>query len=250
MPASIRGGTLLLAFVGLVTMGSGTGVSYADDAAPLILRVDKSNISGVEDALSWATAYRDIQPAIEQAQVLGAHEIWVANGFYGEYRIYNGSATAHVVTGADGAILDNFVVRVVRGDVGAGMHNKDVSPIVRNCLFTDNIAVKAGEGENPGNHSADQDGDGQIALTELLRIIQFFNSGGFHCADDPGTSEDGFAPGPGMGHACPPHSSDYDGGHDWAINLTELLRLIQFFNSGGHHGCPGAATEDGFCPGP
>jgi len=31
------------------------------------------------------------------------------------------------------------------------------------------------------------------------------------------------------------------------INLTELLRLIQFFNMGGYYACPGENTEDGFC---
>jgi hypothetical protein len=31
--------------------------------------------------------------------------------------------------------------------------------------------------------------------------------------------------------------------------LTELLRLIQFFNSGGYSHCPASATEDGYCPG-
>jgi hypothetical protein len=31
--------------------------------------------------------------------------------------------------------------------------------------------------------------------------------------------------------------------------LTELLRLIQFFNIRGYHPCPGIGTEDGFCPG-
>ena len=35
---------------------------------------------------------------------------------------------------------------------------------------------------------------------------------------------------------------------DWEINLSELLRLIQFFNSGGYHRC--LEGEDGFCPGP
>jgi hypothetical protein len=28
------------------------------------------------------------------------------------------------------------------------------------------------------------------------------------------------------------------------------LRLIQFFNVGAYHICPGQATEDGFCTGP
>ncbi len=98
------------------------------------------------------------------------------------------------------------------------------------------------EGEVSSFHTADQNNNTVIELSELLRIIQFFNSGGFHC--QPGT-EDGYAPGPGD-QTCPRHASDYNP-HDWRISLSELLRLIQFFNSGGYRTCGG--TEDGFCPG-
>lgn len=98
-------------------------------------------------------------------------------------------------------------------------------------------------------HTADQNGDHQIILSELLRVIQFFNSGGYHCAEPPESTEDGYAPGPDSAHqACTPHTSDYNL-QDWLINLSELLRVIQFFNSGGYHACPGEATEDGFCVG-
>ena len=76
-------------------------------------------------------------------------------------------------------------------------------------------------------------------------MIQFFNSGGFHC--QAGT-EDGYAAGPGADHSCAQYSSDYNT-HDWQINLSELLRVIQFFNSGGYHHCPGEGTEDGYCVG-
>jgi hypothetical protein len=57
-------------------------------------------------------------------------------------------------------------------------------------------------------------------------------------------------PGPGN-TACAPHASDYNP-QDWLIALSELLRIIQFFNSGGYHACPAAIppTEDGYCPGP
>jgi len=41
-------------------------------------------------------------------------------------------------------------------------------------------------------HSADRDQDHKISLSELLRMIQFYNLDGLHCA--PGT-EDGYAPG-------------------------------------------------------
>ena len=37
---------------------------------------------------------------------------------------------------------------------------------------------------------------------------------------------------------------------DYLIYLSELLRVIQFYNAGGYHACPGQNTEDGYCPGP
>ena len=103
-----------------------------------------------------------------------------------------------------------------------------------------------GEGEELPPHSADQDGNGQISLPELLRVIQFFNIGEYHC-DVAG--EDGYNPGPGD-RSCQPHASDYSP-QDWVINLSELLRLIQFFNMGGYHPCPDdPESEDGYCAGP
>jgi hypothetical protein len=100
-----------------------------------------------------------------------------------------------------------------------------------------------GEGEvvHSGNHSADQNGDFEITLSELLRVIQFYNSARYGC--DAG-GEDGFAPG-ATDEACAPHASDYSP-QDWRILLTELLRLIQFYNSGGFAPC--LEGEDGFCP--
>jgi hypothetical protein len=105
-----------------------------------------------------------------------------------------------------------------------------------------------GEGQPPAVHSADQNGDGAINLTELLRVIELFNLHGLHCATPPASTEDGYAPGPGGDQGCPPHASDYSP-QDWQINLTELLRLIQIYNMRGYHACPADGTEDGYCPG-
>lgn len=95
------------------------------------------------------------------------------------------------------------------------------------------------------DHTADQNGNGVITLSELLRVIQFYNSNGLHC--QAGT-EDGYAPGPGD-TSCAAHASDYNP-QNWIVSLSELLRVIQFYNSAGYIPCPGAtpATEDGFCP--
>ena len=94
-------------------------------------------------------------------------------------------------------------------------------------------------------HKADQDGDWSISLPELLRIIQLYNIGSYHC--DASTS-DGYSPGPGES-ACDPHDADYNPA-DWIVSFTELLRVIQFYNSpyAVYHLLEG--TEDGFAPGP
>ncbi len=107
-----------------------------------------------------------------------------------------------------------------------------------------------GEGGPADRHSADFEAPfGAFSLSELLRVIQFFNVGGFCCAVDRNT-EDGYVAEACEARACTPHRSDYDGGADWTISLTELLRAIQIFNSGGYVACPGEDTEDGFCPTP
>jgi len=95
-------------------------------------------------------------------------------------------------------------------------------------------------------HSADTTGTQSIGLSELLRVIQFFSVGEYHCAPAPGDSEDGYQTGPGERH-CPPHASDYNP-QNWSVSLGELLRAIQFFNMDGYHPCDD--SEDGYCPGP
>ncbi len=93
-------------------------------------------------------------------------------------------------------------------------------------------------------HSADTDVNWRISLSELLRVIQLFASREYHCAEG---TEDGFAGGPGP-RDCPPHDSDYGVTQNWRIGLSELLRLIQFFNSRDYH--VDTSAEDGFALGP
>lgn len=64
--------------------------------------------------------------------------------------------------------------------------------------------------ELPSHHSADTNFDSEISLSELLRVIQFFNTGGYSC-DLPGAvtpTEDGYRPGPGD-ESCKRHDTDY-----------------------------------------
>lgn len=102
--------------------------------------------------------------------------------------------------------------------------------------------------EGAGLHSADTSEDNLFSLSELLRGIQLFNIGAYHCATVANPSEDGYRPGSEGPRDCVPHNSDYNP-QNWSISLSELLRLIQLFNSGGYRECLEQNTEDGFCPG-
>jgi hypothetical protein len=103
------------------------------------------------------------------------------------------------------------------------------------------LSPNEGEGTGGTPHSADINGDFTISLSELLRVIQFFNLFALHCS--PGT-EDGYAPLAGD-ESCAPHASDYNP-QDWSINLSELLRMVQFFNADCFVEC--VQGEDGYCP--
>lgn len=117
--------------------------------------------------------------------------------------------------------------------------------------FTIRLGASAGEGEGeptvPLIHTGDFGGDGEFNLSELLRVVQLYNGGtGFSC----GSGEDGFQLGTSGGQTCQPHGADYSGGEpNWKITLTELLRIVQFFNLGGYYRCTNGGSEDGYCPG-
>lgn len=106
--------------------------------------------------------------------------------------------------------------------------------------------TQEGEGQPlPGAHSTDQNGNSVVELGELLRVIQLYNAASYHCGT---LTEDGYAVGPGD-ESCTKHTGDY-AVPDWVLSLSETLRVVQFFNTGGYWPCPEAGTEDGFCPGP
>lgn len=99
-----------------------------------------------------------------------------------------------------------------------------------------------------GFHTADVDTSGDIGLSEVLRVVQLYNASGLHCADPPESTEDGYEPGTDdTQETCEAHDSDYNL-LDWFISLSELLRLIQLYNTSGYSACPEDLTsEDGYC---
>jgi hypothetical protein len=105
------------------------------------------------------------------------------------------------------------------------------------------VSTTEGEGEGENEiHSADQNADGSLNLSEVLRCVQIYNAAGYHCAVN---TEDGYAPGEGP-LICMAHTADYNP-HDGRFSLAELLRIIQLFDNGPFHPC--TQGEDGFCIG-
>ena len=90
---------------------------------------------------------------------------------------------------------------------------------------------------------------GAISLSELLRFVQFYNARGYHCAEAGELSDEGYIPFTAALHECPAHTGDFNGGADWQIDLTELLRLIQFYNARAYHPCDDPRSDEGYCPG-
>lgn len=73
-------------------------------------------------------------------------------------------------------------------------------------------------------YNVDQNGDQVIDLTELMRIIQPYNSptSAYHCSPTAGTTEDGFVPGPNATlQSCAHSAADTDG--NFVITLSEVL---------------------------
>ncbi|MFW5853194.1 MAG: hypothetical protein ACOCU8_00965 [Patescibacteria group bacterium] len=111
-------------------------------------------------------------------------------------------------------------------------------------------------GEEDVYHSADTNQDGVISQEEYERVEDYFNAGGYHCDS---STVDGYAPNESdVDYSdaldCNPHDSDYEP-QNWKIELSELLRVIQFHNVGGYtyvgegEVCDSEnVSEDGFCP--
>lgn len=117
-------------------------------------------------------------------------------------------------------------------------------------LFACGLAESQEVPETPAIHSADTNGDYIFQLPELLRVVQMFNIGVYYyCgAGYSFNTVDGFCLQSEAEGEYEPiyHSADIN--HDNRINIAELLRVIQLFNTRGYHVCPDY-SGDGFCPG-
>jgi len=145
-----------------------------------IVYVNKGNTAGPWNGRSWATAFRDIQSAVDTAKTDGGGEVWIQAGTYTgttdpvvtmkpSVSVYGGFAGTEISRGArslgagavtiDGenlrcciigagyATLDTLTVtRGMTTTDGGGMRNISASPTVSNCIFTRNKADNGGSG--------------------------------------------------------------------------------------------------------
>jgi PKD domain-containing protein/parallel beta helix pectate lyase-like protein/polymorphic membrane protein len=155
------------------TNGDSKIFNYSPSSDSYLWYVDV-NASGENNGKSWLNAFTDIQSAIHAAWVDGLGKIWVADGtykgatlemvenvhLYGGFSgnessfnqrnwndnktIIDGEKSRCCVTGADNATIDGFVIKNGNNYEGGGMSNSSVSPIVRNCTFTNNEAKYGG----------------------------------------------------------------------------------------------------------
>ncbi|MDM8549354.1 VWA domain-containing protein [Desulfobacterales bacterium HSG2] len=137
---------------------------------------------------------------------------------------------------------ETFYVEVwhLNSDAGTGVYDISAGPRLASERASSSCASMPVKEVQKTYHSADYNpADYEISISELLRVIQMYNSPAYHC--DSG-GEDKYALGTGDQN-CTPHASDYNP-QNWKIDLTELLRMIQLYNSSRYQTDPDG--EDGF----
>ena len=186
--------------------------------------------------LPFFNAAATLARAIESIQSQTLHD-W-------ELLLYNDGATD-----ASPQIAESYAAQDPRIRILGGTHLGITAALAASMRAGFGAGGGEGGGEGVGGcearvfHSADSNGDFVVSLSELLRVIQFYNARGYRC--DP-ASEDGYSVDTGGGdQSCPPHASDYLDGNR-RVNLSELLRLIQLYNVGGYEACD-TGGEDPYC---
>ena len=156
-----------------------------------------------------------------------------------------------------------YTLNVPEGTTGEQMLTAMVLPRfnsvqLQGLALPDPLAME----EAPSFHTADINGDFKISLTELLRVIELYNTrfgttrtGRYQVGEG---TEDGFEADLVTPSSDPANLSRYhaaDINKDAKISLTELLRVIELYNyregttrTGRYHIDP--STEDGFASGP
>jgi predicted outer membrane repeat protein len=134
--------------------------NFCDDITNNRIYVDANNSSGTENGLSWATAFTDLQTALEISDGFSCvQEIWVANGTYyptsgtsrtlsfklqNNLKIYGGFAGTE--TNLSQRNIQNIQSNptILSGDIGTLTNNSDNSYHVVQSISNNNTAILDG----------------------------------------------------------------------------------------------------------
>ncbi len=206
---------------GVVSLGAQVGVIGHPSGLPMKIAFGAQTVVKSNDNASYFMANLDTYGGNSGSPVFNAATGLVEGVLVRGERDYNVSGSC-------------FVSNVL-SDSAAG---EDISKSTSFAAFVPDTQPACAQVETA--HSGDLNRDGSLGLSELLRIIQLYNAGEFHC---DATVEDGYALGTGD-QTCEPHASDYLE-VNFAISLSELLRGVQIYNAGTYTACE--SGEDGFC---
>lgn len=241
--------------VTLVTTGATATFASVDAGTGIAVTVEGLDLSGTD-----AGNYELILPAFAAAITPAPLTVSVepATRYYGDFNPPLTPSYTGFVNGEDASVLTgeadytleatatspvgDYVIEVELGTLSAANYTLTAANSVLNIT--------------QGYHFADTDRDYHLSLSELLRVIELYNTregtvrtGAYHTDFD---SEDRYAPGD-EDDIYVPHTADTNA--DGRISLVELTRVIQLYNyreDGARTGAyrPARATEDGFEPGP
>ena len=147
-----------------------------------VFRVNAGSAATSPNGLTWATAFPGIQAAIDAAERAGGGEVWVAAGTYtnagpnamavalaagvevyggfdgtetlrgqrdwvANASVLDGQNTYTGVVGDDDSRIDGFTItHCYSSGSGGGMYNAGTTPVVANCVFSNNKAYFSGAG--------------------------------------------------------------------------------------------------------
>lgn len=141
----------LLAACGAQTIGADPGD---------VFYVNRNNISGVEDGLTWGTAFTTVQAGIEFARLQFGGEVWVAQGVYGEERENAGAVRLRPGVDLYGGFTGKEVLRsqraplanptILDGSASAGGAPAVTVVIGANDVVIDGFTIRGGRGQDGG----------------------------------------------------------------------------------------------------
>lgn len=137
-----------------------TSVQTANADPGDVFYVNRNNISGNEDGLTWRTAFSTVQAGIEMARSRFGGEVWVAQGVYNERRENAGAVRLRPGVALYGGFSGNEVLRsqrdtLARPSILDGSVSANGTPAVTVVVgsseaILDGFTIRGGRGQDGG----------------------------------------------------------------------------------------------------